>query len=250
MKKIILTLVLSIGFPALAAIDIPLLQRQLAKSTGLPIHFRPQNPPVSWKVRCDAPAKADEKQLARYLAMVSHELGKYPKSLLRKANIKSIAIVKSLSVGGQLRSAMPDYQNEVLYLDFIRGNHAPVYQAHCMHHEFFHLLEQELNGSADFKDPEWGKLNPRDFKYGQGGRKQRGDDNFGLVHPHPGFINRYSMSGLEEDKAEIYAALFVSSERKKIMAMAVKDLHLKAKIEMMIGILRQIDPHLPRQLTP
>lgn len=238
----------AIAFIAVAAPEIALLQRQLAESVGVSIYLREQKPPKNWKVRCEAPTVADKKMLGGYLAMASRELGKYPKTLLKKANLKGIVIVKNLCIAGQRRSAMPDYVNEILYLDFQRGSHAPQYQAHVIHHEFFHLLEQELNGSAYFKGPEWAKLNPKNFKYGNGGKHQRGDDNFGLVHPQAGFINRYSTSGMEEDKAEIYAALFIPAERKKINTMAAKDPHLKAKINMMLGILQKIDPALPKQL--
>ena len=215
---------------------------------GVPVFLHGLNPPASWKVRCDAPVRADKKQLDLYRKILAAELGKYPMPLLQKSKLKGIAIVKNLSVAGQRRAAMPDYENEILYLDFQRGAHNPAYQAHVIHHEFFHLLEQELNGSAYFKDPEWAKLNPKNFKYGKGGKEQRGNDNFALVHPQSGFINRYSTSALEEDKAEIYAALFISAERKKITAMAANDTHLAAKIKMMLTILQQIDPVFPRQL--
>jgi hypothetical protein len=215
---------------------------------GVPVFLHDLNPPASWKVRCDAPVRADNKQLDLYRKILAAELGKYPMPLLQKSKLKGIAIVKNLSVAGQRRAAMPDYENEILYLDFQRGAHNPAYQAHVIHHEFFHLLEQELNGSAYFKDPEWAKLNPKNFKYGKGGKEQRGDDNFALVHPQSGFINRYSTSALEEDKAEIYAALFISAERNKITGMAANDTHLAAKIKMMLTILRKIDPVFPRQL--
>ena len=125
--------------------DNALLRQQLAKRVGVPVYWKAQNPLAAWKVRCEQPAPADEKLLTRYLAIAVRELGAYPKSLVRKANLKAIVIVKNLSVAGQRRSAMPDYQNEILYLDFQRGAHSSVYQAHVIHHEFFHLLEQELN---------------------------------------------------------------------------------------------------------
>jgi len=215
---------------------------------GVPVFLHGLKPPASWEVRCDVPVRADKKQLDLYRKILAAELGKYPMPLLQKSKLKGIAIVKNLSVAGQRRAAMPDYENEILYLDFQRGAHNPAYQAHVIHHEFFHLLEQELNGSAYFKDPEWAKLNPKNFKYGKGGKEQRGNDNFALVHPQSGFINRYSTSAIEEDKAEIYAALFISAERKKITAMAANDTHLAAKIKMMLTILQQIDPVFPRQL--
>ncbi len=222
----------------------------VGKINGVPVFLESLIPPASWKVRCEAAIPTDKKSLDLYRKTLAIEFGKYPNPLIQKSNLKGIVIVKNLSVGGQRRAAMPDYENEILYLDFQFGAHSPAYQAHVIHHEFFHLLEQELNGSAYFKDPEWAKLNPKNFKYGKGGKHQRGNNNFAFKHPQAGFINRYSTSGLEEDKAEIYAALFIPAERKKINAMAAQDIHLAAKIKMMLGILRKIDPLLPRQLNP
>ena len=243
--KIHLTALVLLAFVIVLPAALPTPKEQI---NGVPVFLHGLNPPASWKVRCDAPVRADKKQLDLYRKILAAELGKYPMPLLQKSKLKGIAIVKNLSVAGQRRAAMPDYENEILYLDFQRGAHNPAYQAHVIHHEFFHLLEQELNGSAYFKDPEWAKLNPKNFRYGKGGKKQRGNDNFALVHPQSGFINRYSTSALEEDKAEIYAALFIPAERKKITAMAANDTHLAAKIKMMLAILHQIDPVFPRQL--
>ncbi|MDC0143533.1 putative zinc-binding metallopeptidase [Verrucomicrobia bacterium] len=240
--KIHLTALVLLAFVIVLPAALPTPKEQI---NGVPVFLHGLNPPASWKVRCDAPVRADKKQLDLYRKILAAELGKYPMPLLQKSKLKGIAIVKNLSVAGQRRAAMPDYENEILYLDFQRGAHNPAYQAHVIHHEFFHLLEQELNGSAYFKDPEWAKLNPKNFRYGKGGKKQRGNDNFALVHPQSGFINRYSTSALEEDKAEIYAALFIPGERKKINAMAAKDTHLAAKIKMMRRILHAIDPAIP-----
>ena len=240
--KIHLTALILLAFVIVLPAALPTPKEQI---NGVPVFHRGLNPPANWKVRFNASVPADKKQLDRYRKILSRELEKYPNSLIQKSKLKGIAIVKNLSVAGQRRAAMPDYENEILYLDFQRGAHNPAYQAHVIHHEFFHLLEQELNGSAYFKDPEWAKLNPKNFKYGKGGKEQRGNDNFALVHPQSGFINRYSTSALEEDKAEIYAALFISAERKKITAMAANDTHLAAKIKMMLTILLSIDPALP-----
>ena len=240
--KIHLTALVLLAFVIVLPAALPTPKEQI---NGVPVFLHGLNPPASWKVRCDAPVRADKKQLDLYRKILAAELGKYPMPLLQKSKLKGIAIVNNLSVAGQRRAAMPDYENEILYLDFQRGAHNPAYQAHVIHHEFFHLLEQELNGSVYFKDPEWAKLNPKNFRYGKGGKKQRGNDNFALVHPQSGFINRYSTSALEEDKAEIYAALFIPGERKKINAMAAKDTHLAAKIKMMRRILHAIDPAIP-----
>jgi len=82
-----------------------------------------------------------------------------------------------------------------------------------------------------FPDPIWCSLNPPDFVYGSGGAQSRQHIMFlsaqsqpasqqpdssssssssspsSSVFPHAGFLNFYSETALEEDKAEIYAAL-------------------------------------------
>jgi len=220
------------------------LIREIELTSGIKFRLGGLTPPESWKVEYTHPTNKDEEELKGYLDLISIELTKYPENIIKRSKIKSISIVKNLSVNGQQRAAMPDYVNEVLYLDFLRGNYSKVYQAHVFHHEFFHLLEEEINGSVYFKDPNWNKLNPDGFNYGKGGANQRGSDNYPLVHPKPGFINRYSMAAIEEDKAEIFASLFVDSERKKIFAMAKNDHYLKTKIELMLDFLYEIDASL------
>jgi len=73
-------------------------------------------------------------------------------------------------------------------------------------------------------DPAWSHLNIADFKYGKGGKLHRHrdgflsiptrldhddntDDNGRMSGARMGFINGYSQSAIEEDKAEIFAAL-------------------------------------------
>ncbi len=235
--------------PASAYSEALISERAIAieLASGIKVRLGGLTPPDSWKVEYVHPftnLNKDGEALMRYLNLILIEVNKYSQSLIDRSKIKSIAVVKNLLINGDHRSAMPDYVNEVLYLDFLNGNYSRVYQEHVFHHEFFHLLEQELNGSCYFKDPKWNKLNPEDFIYGKGGKYQRGENEYPLTHPKPGFINLYSTSAIEEDKAEIFAALFVGSERKKIFEMAKKDNYLADKIELMIDIVKEIDASL------
>ena len=61
------------------------------------------------------------------------------------------------------------------------------------------------NYGAYHKDLAWAALNSVDFQYGQGGSAVQSVPNIGShSHPMPGFISRYSASGLEEDKAVVF----------------------------------------------
>src|SRR5690606_1012800 len=104
---------------------------------------------------------------------------------------------------GQERWAVPDFVHETLYLDVaVRFARDEVFQRRVIHHEFYHLLEEEWNGDPYFKDPAWAALNTPEHRYGAGGAANR-DRRLSLFnHPAPGFVSRYAMTGLEEDKAE------------------------------------------------
>ena len=56
-------------------------------------------------------------------------------------------------------------------------------------------------------------------------------------HPQVGFLNLYSQSGLEEDKAEIFASLFVKQEHNKLKQWSQTDKVLKNKMDYMMKFL-------------
>jgi hypothetical protein len=58
-------------------------------------------------------------------------------------------------------------------------------------------------------DPRWSQLNLSGFSYGDGGVNMRVSTcaGSGSVAPLSGFLNKYSTSAIEEDKAEVFAAM-------------------------------------------
>ena len=93
------------------------------------------------------------------------------------------------------------------------------------------MVEKQFNGDAYWKDPNWAKLNDEDFEYGRGGALEQGSsDMYAINHPQKGFINLYSMSALEEDKAEVYACLLVKGERQKLSEWIKDDGVLRNKV--------------------
>lgn len=222
--------------------DIKKLCDKLENKYSIKLYFE-EFPATSWKIDYALATRKDYKKLHRYILIFDNEFSKYPKSFLKRTKLSAVVFVKSLAFQKQLRTAIPDYGKEILILDFIRGGYAPIYQKHVIHHEFYHMIEEEFNKSAYWKDPGWAKLNGPKVQYGRGGKTvQKNSKAYLFTHPEKGFVNLYSKSAIEEDKAEIYAALFLKEEYKKLIKWAKKDKSLYKKTKYMKSFLRKLDP--------
>ena len=71
---------------------------------------------------------------------------------------------------------------------------------HVIHHEYFHMVEEQVNGSAYFKDPKWAALNTKGFKYGSGGDKMRDGNVTPLTHPQAGFVTSIRLLGWKKTR--------------------------------------------------
>jgi hypothetical protein len=135
---------------------------------------------------------------------------------------------------------VPDFENDVLYLDVARGRFDDLYVRKVIHHEFFHIIDLRDDGKL-YEDERWGKLNPPNFKYGPGGAKLQDDPTVTTTgQDEPGFLNRYAAAGVEEDKAEVFAHLMV--EPKVMAERAKKDKYMRAKVERMRELLAEFTP--------
>ncbi len=204
-------------------------------------------PQTTWNIDYEFAQKDDYEDLYNYLKLFDKEFNKYPLSFLKKSKLQGIAFVKDLSIELdnkilQERGAIPDYKNELLIYDYMNGNHNKAYQQHVVHHEFYHMLEEEINGNARWKDPEWNSLNIENNIYGKGGKYYRGTTQSIINHPKTGVISLYSLSALEEDKAEIYASLFTKSDSIKLNQWVKEDKVLNNKVEYMKSFLKGVDP--------
>ncbi len=198
-------------------------------------------PSFTWKLGYKTANSQDFSNLLSYAVLACEEFKKYPQSYILKIKLGSVIFVKNLSIKGQARQSIPDYFKESLVLDFEGIRYDKTYLRHVIHHELYHMIEQEFNDDAYWKDPNWARLNLKNFKYGSGGINARSSNMFLLTHPEKGFVNLYSMSGLEEDKAEVYACLFIRSERQKVMEWTKTDSILRSKVRYMSNFLKQID---------
>jgi len=96
-----------------------------------------------------------------------------------------------------------------------------------------------------WKDPTWATFNDPEFKYGNGGAAdQKNAGAYYLTHPQRGFINEYSTAALEEDNAEIFAALFVPAEYEKLKEWMKTDTILANKVAYLKAFLQQQCPQM------
>ncbi len=190
-------------------------------------------PQFTWKLDYQTAGSADSQDLLFFLQLFCDEFSKYPPSFVRRTRLSEVVLVKNLSWQGSQRGAVPDFLKEILIMNFEGPSYKNDYLRHIVHHEYYHLIEQELNGDAYWKDPKWAAFNESSFKYGAGGRYARGSNMFAMTHPAKGFVNLYSASGLEEDKAEIFACLFMKKEYQLIQPWTRSDPILATKIRYM-----------------
>lgn len=194
-----------------------------------------------WDVRYQ-PLKPAQQQLRQYLGLFEQEFQKLPAQLLQLSGLQTVAFVRQLQLATQPRAAVPDYIHEVLYYDISPQREA--YLRHVVHHEFYHMLEQQLYGTAYYQDPAWLALNPAGFAYGNGGAMTRQAEAAAFSHPAPGFLNGYAMSGIEEDKAEIWTVIWASDSWQQVNGIFAQDPVLAAKLRLLIKQLQCKAPDL------
>lgn len=185
---------------------------------------------------------AERKELEKYIRLFAPEFTLYPESLVKLSRLKRIVICNELFFGGQRRNAIPDFEHDTLYLDPSRGSDSPSYMRKVIHHEFFHIVDWLDDGKL-YQDERWSLLNPPGFKYGSGGINAQTLYFSGILTDRfPGFLNYYSTTGVEEDKAELFANLIVDAAYVELRIKT--DTVLSAKVKLMMELLRSFCPDL------
>ena len=178
---------------------------------------------------------------------IQREFKDYPKQLFERAGCARIVLCTKLAYAGQLRAAIPDWEHNTLYIDTQRGAKSPGYPEHVLHHEFFHLVDHADDGDV-YRDPDWAALNPPGFTYGNGGVNAQTTHNTGaLTDSIPGFLTHYATTGVEEDKAELFA--FSITHKDYISTQLQRDPVLAAKVKRLQSILKMFCPDAASLIT-
>ena len=187
--------------------------------------------------------KASDEDMRAYGEIFLLEFALYPKELVKRSGLKRVVLCSELSFAGQRRNAIPDFEHDTLYLDVSRGSYNNKYMRKVVHHEFFHIIDFRDDGLL-YKDDRWGRLNPDKFKYGDGGRNaQSFSETSLLTDKFPGFLNHYSTTGVEEDKAEVFANMIVEPKHveDKKRKDPVFDTKVRAMKELLASFCVQVD---------
>lgn len=178
---------------------------------------------------------------------IQREFKDYPRQLFERAGCNRIVLCTKLAYAGQLRAAIPDWEHNTLYIDTQRGAKSPGYPEHVLHHEFFHLIDHADDGDV-YSDATWNALNPIGFRYGNGGINAQTTRNTGaLTDSIPGFLTHYATTGVEEDKAELFA--FSITHKDYIATRIRTDTTLAAKMTRLQAILNNLCPGAQKLIT-
>lgn len=181
-------------------------------------------------------------EVAAYRRFFDPEWRRYPPAVLRLSGLREVRFCRELAFAGQRRAAVPDFERDVLYLDVERGRHSPTYLRKVIHHELFHVLDWKDDGRL-YEDPLWAALNPPGFRYGNGGVNAQNDAGGSVLrHDLPGFLTTYSLAGVEEDKAEVFAHLMLDPE--VVEERSRRDPVLRAKAQRIRLLLWRAAPEL------
>lgn len=179
-----------------------------------------------------------EVDLDNYMPIFFLEWAIYPKSFIKKTQLKEITFVHTIKFTSsfqdktQYRAGCPETTiTESLLLSTQERNF--VYMRIVIHHELFHYIDWVDDYS--YEDPVWAKFNVPGFKYGKGGEFER--EWIQLDKHVRGFINHYSTSALEEDRAEVYQYLIGSPDE----ALNHKDEIVKKKANRIKEVLCKFD---------
>lgn len=188
---------------------------------------------------------APDDRVESYVRLIAPEWNLYPPSLVSQCGLRRIILCRNLAYAGQSRAAVPDFEHDDLYLDVARGRHDLLYVRGVMHHEFYHIIDWHDDGKL-YEDDEWCELLRPGVSYGNGGasmQNPRPEESPGMLDASlDGFLNRYSMSGVEEDKAEMFANLIVRQD--DVSARASSDTLIGEKMRRLMRTIREFCPEM------
>lgn len=156
------------------------------------------------------------------LVTLTHELSRYPSELLARARLKRLLLCSGLREGNDAIPSLPNFHGTLI----VDVDADSPFLRRLLHHELFHFVDYSDDDQLT-RDPAWQALNDPYFVYGSGGRFAREPGAGRFTAEFPGFVSRYAMSALEEDKAETFALRM--SDPARFAGLVAADPVLRAK---------------------
>lgn len=193
-----------------------------------------------------AEAVTDE-MLEKYVPIFEAEWRRYPRTLMIRTRLGKILIGKNVRVLDQPRAAVPEFVPGWFWLDADVGSRLPDYGRHVIHHDFYHVIDHW--DSADRReDKAWERLNLPNVTYGRGGWYMQKGNPGALRIDLPGFLNEYSTSAVEEDKAEIFSYLI--TDKAFVLDRMRLDPVIAAKVDRIKALMVVFEPQMDAKWWP
>jgi len=202
----------------------------IARTNSVDVSY---NPSLVLSFASWSSADIASKDAKRAYEVISEELAKYSHETLNAIGLKKVYLVNNLYVDGTYRSGMPEGQFEdALYFDisakYFTSENGD-YMRRTIHHELRHLADFNLYKSFRPTDTNWTNCNVASTSYGNGGAAMYKNVDFAHAkHPKTGFITGYATSGIDEDRAEVFA--YFMTDRSYLHHQAQNDASLNCKI--------------------
>lgn len=153
--------------------------------------------------RCEV-ATALDKIDPELIDQMAIAFARWPSSVRKVARLEHVAFCKAITYEGKDHGpaglADPNTHRIYISVEYFRGAGTTFSIEATVHHEIFHLLDFETQGSRWVADSEWHKLNPRGFAY----RDPSVD-----FERRRGFVNGYASTDEMEDRASTFEYLIV-----------------------------------------
>ncbi|OGX20700.1 MAG: hypothetical protein A2Y04_05045 [Omnitrophica WOR_2 bacterium GWC2_45_7] len=187
-------------------------------------------------------APTDYSELLTYVKMFEEEVQKYPLAFFKRETIERVYFGKRLFYKGQAVEGFYHHPTKVIFFDFLRSRGSGFVQRHNIHHELYHAIEISSNKR---EDSEWAGFNIKDFVYGKQNHQPSEKNPINYFAPvRPGFVSDYAMMSPQEDKAEVFACLMISTQNKIIHRWMHNDQVLRKKIEYLKIFIYQYCPEM------
>lgn len=172
-------------------------------------------------------------------------LSKYPHEVPHAAGLRKIILGANLKASGVHIGGYSYPPSHALILEIENGDKRG-FPSRTMHHEIFHLIDRAILGQFSKQDVIWLRLNGPAFRgYQMGdGWNWMANQQPGKARPtaERGFVSPYSMSSVQEDKAEVFG--FLMDDPAALKTMADGDAIIRAKVERIKQLVRQASPKM------